>query len=540
LLAAGPLLRADVKMPAIFGDNMVLQQEMKAPLWGTADAGEKITVNGGGQSAETTAGLDGKWRVDLGPYPNGTGAFTLTVAGKNTLTFQNVLPGDVWIFSGQSNMEYALGSAATGAQAAAQATDPDIRIFVVKRAISPTPLSDLQGKWEVCRPGVVGTFSAVGYFFAHKLRQTVKHPMGLIGTYWGGTPGEAWLPLPAIQNDPSLKMWLDAYTKFQADYPAAKAAFPAQTADYQAKLAQWQTDAGNAFDQAMAGWKTAAAAAKAAGQSEPPKPQPAKPKPNPPMSPDDNNHMVTGLFNAMVAPLVPYGIKGVVWYQGEANAFHQLAYPYRALLANGLIKGWRDQWGEGDFTFLVVQLPGLDSKGMWDRWAELRESQDHAVASQPNAGLAVTIDLGDPNNIHPAGKEPVGDRLALLARHLTFGEKDLVWMGPTFSGIKIDGPTATITFANTGSGLVIGSAPWVPADRKPLPTTSLLGFALAGADQKFVPAEARIDGNTVIVSSPDVPNPVAVQYAWGQFPDCNLYNKEGLPAAPFRTDNWED
>jgi sialate O-acetylesterase len=535
---------ADVKMPAIFGDHMVLQQDTALPVWGTADAGEKVTVSVGSSTGSAVAGTDGKWMVKLTPLPAGTTPLTMTVAGKNTLTFQDVLAGDVWICSGQSNMEFGLSMAHNAQDEIPKANIPLLRLFLVPLKASLVPLNDiaalppdtspLTGHWQVCTPenviniGGWKGFSAIGYFFGRELQSHLNRPIGLIGSYWGGTPAKAWTSVEALQKEPILKRYADFHDRMLAgDTPEAEADYQSKETAYLPLKAKWDQDFGVAYNATMKDWNEATAKAKAAGQPLPPKPLPSTPAPAAPNNPAGGPNFPCTLFNGMIAPLIPYAIKGTIWYQGEAD----IAGPvlYRTLFAD-MITDWRAQWGQGDFPFLFVQLAGCTSPNL--NWAELQYSQLKTL-SLPNTGMATAVDVGG-NSIHPRDKIDVGLRLALAARHVAYGE-NLVYSGPIYDKIEIADNKATVHFTQIGSGLVIGKTPWVADGLVPLPTDSLVGFTIAGADNKFVPADATITGNSVVVSSSQVTQPVSVRYAFGSATG-NLYNKEGLPASPFRSD----
>jgi sialate O-acetylesterase len=548
---------ADVKMPAIFGDHMVLQQEMKLPVWGWAAAGEKVTVTVGGETEQTTAGPDGKWRVDLPPFPDGTPAVTMTVKGNNTVTFTDVLIGDVWICSGQSNMEFPLDKATGGLDEARKANDSQLRLFQVARNHAFDPQSDLVGHWALVKPATtstfsavgylksewgvpasapVSTFSAVGYFFGRELRADLRRPIGLISSNWGGTPAEAWTSLSGLKKEPALEHYADEHDLTVANYPKALAEAPARDAAWRAAVAKWQKAIGPSYGPILRKWNADVAAAKAENRPLPPSPPPPVPKPLAPLPPDGGQKLSCVLYNGMIAPLIPYGIKGVIWYQGESNVPQAMEY---RILFSRMISDWREKWGEGNFPFLYVQLANFFGGGYTNTdWGVLRESQTQTL-SLPKTGMAVAIDIGNPNDIHPKDKLNVGKRLALAAEHVAYG-KDLVYSGPMFRGMQIHGGSARITFTQVGGGLKIGKAPSVPEGFQALPDTKLVGFFVAGADKKWSPADAKIDGDAVVVSSGQVTQPVAVRYAFMNSPQCNLYNKEGLPASPFRTDNWVD
>lgn len=534
-LGGGGWVRADVKMPSVFGDHMVLQQEAGLPVWGTADAGEKVTVTVGNKSASATAGADGKWMVKLSPLPAESAPVTMTVAGKNTLTFSDVLVGDVWVCSGQSNMEFGLKQAHNAQDEVPKASDPQLRLFHVPKKSTLDPQTDVVAKWEICTPETILNFSAVGYFFGRDLRATLKRPIGLIETDWGASTAQAWTSLSGLQKDAELSHYVVDHDKMVADFPAASAAYPGLLAAYQADLAAWEKEVGAAYRPLFEAWQKEDAAAKAAGQPSPRQPVLARPKPLPPVEPYGNNKTPTTLFNGMVAPLIPYGIKGAIWYQGESNASSAGAIEYRTLFGR-MITDWREKWNEGDFPFLFVQLAGYGGNGPRDTWPVLRESQLKTLAL-PNTGMASAVDIGDARNIHPQDKLDVGLRLALAAKHVAYGQQ-VVYSGPIYDSMKVEGSAIRVSFTQTGGGLIIGTAPWKPATAAPLPTDQLVGFAIAGADQNWLPAEAKIEGNTVVVSSAQVPQPVAVRYAWVNSPVCNLYNKENLPASPFRTVDW--
>jgi sialate O-acetylesterase len=477
---------ADIKLPAVFSDNMVLQKMEKTPFFGTADKGEAVTVKMGEAVGETTAGDDGKWRLFVDTR-NAKGPIEVSVKGKNSIAIKNVLIGEVWLASGQSNMEMAVGGSKDSDLEIAAANYPEIRMFTVEKATAMEPATDVKGKWEVCTPEVTGHYSAVGYFFARDLHQQLKTPVGVIHTSWGGTVAEAWTSREALTAaDPDVKVIIE---KFDA---ARVKVTPETIEKYRADVKEWQK------------------AGSVRGK------QPRKPA-----GVDDPN-APTALYNAMVAPIVGYGIKGAIWYQGESNAGR--AYQYRKLFPT-MIQDWRGRWGEGDFSFYWVQLANFmarDKEPAESGWAELREAQTMTQAL-PNSGQAVIIDIGEGLDIHPKNKEDVGRRLARLALKKDYG-KNIVDSGPVFDSMSVEGDTVRIRFKNAAGGLV--------AKEKPT------GFAVAGEDKKFVWADAKVEGETVVLKSPAVGKPVAVRYAWGNNPEVSLYNRTNLPAAPFRTDDW--
>lgn len=486
----------DVRLPAVIGDNMVLQQGEPVGIWGWADPNEQVMVSVSWHSMEwaVKADKDGKWKFNV-TSPKVGGPYEITLKGKNTVAIKNILVGEVWVCSGQSNMQMAVRSSANSQEEIAAAKYPKIRLFYVQREVAAKPKDDCTGAWVECSPESIPGFSAVAYFFGRELHKELNVPIGLIHTSWGGTPAEAWTTSEMLQTDEDFKPILTRYEELVANYPQAKA-------DYDKKVEQW---------------KQAVEKAKAEGKN-PPR------RPGAPRGPD-NPHSPSGLYNAMIAPLIPYGIQGAIWYQGESNAGR--AYQYRELFP-AMITSWRKTWGQGDFPFLFVQLANFkavkEEPGESD-WAELREAQLKTL-SLPNTGMAVIIDIGEAKDIHPKNKQDVGKRLAAWAMGTTYGRKAAAYSGPLYRAMKVDGNKVTLSFDQIGTGLVAkGDGP-------------LKGFAIAGEDKKFVWADAKIEGGTVVVSSEAVANPVAVRYAWADNPICNLYNKEGLPASPFRTDEW--
>lgn len=493
-LCALSSLRADVALPAIFGNHMVLQGGIALPVWGTAAPGEKITVSIAGQKAETTAGSNGKWMLKLNPLAITSTPTEMTVAGKNTLTFTDVIVGDVWVCSGQSNMQVGLRAANYGQEEAAKADYPGMRLFKPAQKYAFDPLADCKGEWIVCSPQALqqGRFSAVGFFFGKELYHHLGRPIGLVQVAWGGTAGQLWMSLEALEGNAELKYRADEF-----------------------KEAKKNSGQGTAEE---AGAKELVA-----------KDETVAPK------------IPTVLFNGLINPLIPYGIKGVIWYQGEANGKSEESSKEYVTLMTELIKDWRSRWGQGDFPFLYVQLEGFDQlpkrpaiNGKF--YPDLRQAQLKTL-SVPKTGMAVALDIGEKNQAHAKNKLDVGRRLALVARHVAYGE-DLVYSGPLYKSMAVEGGKVRLSFTNTGGGLVIGSHPPVRVDEEPKPPADHLdGFIIAGSDKNFVPAQAKIDGDTVLVWSDQVPRPTAVRYAWEGFPDnANLYNKEALPAAGFATD----
>ena len=485
----------DVRLPAIIGDNMVLQQGKKVAIWGWAEPNEEVTVSVSWRTMQWSVRADkeGNWQFEMTP-PKLGGPYEMTFQGRNTVTIKNVLVGEVWVASGQSNMQWSVQASANPQEEIAAAKYPEIRLFYVKREVADEPKSDCTGNWVECRAETIPGFSAVAYYFGRELHKELNVPVGLIHTSWGGTPAEAWTRRGELEKEvdfaPILKRSADAIAR----YPQAKA-------DYEKKLEAW---------------KEAVKKAKEAGEKEPRRPR----GPSPPL----NAHTPAALYNAMIAPLIPYRIQGAIWYQGESNASR--AYQYRKLFP-AMITNWRTDWGQGDFQFLFVQLANfmaVKDEPAESSWAELREAQLKTLAV-PNTGMAVIIDIGEANNIHPKNKQDVGRRLAAWALGTTY-KKKRVYSGPLYKSMKVESGKAVLSFDHVGGGLVAKGG------------DALKGFSIAGEDKKFVWADARIEGNTVVVGSEAVTEPVAVRYAWADNPICTLYNAEGLPASPFRTDNW--
>lgn len=494
-LAAAPVA-ADVKPHALFSSHMVLQQGCQAPIWGTAAEGEKVTVRFMDQEAAATA-EGGRWMVRLGPFKAG-GPATLTITGRNTVTLDDVLVGEVWICSGQSNMQWPVSLSAEPEKTIASSDLPTIRLFTVPRAGAATPQRDIKSEWQLCNPKTVPGFSAVALAFGRELNRALGVPIGLVNTSFGGTPAEAWTRREVLAAEPSLAPLLERDAAAVKNYDPEKA-----KADHAGRLKAWEK---------------IAAKAKLAGKKAPPQPRMA---PNP----ANNPQRPCVLYNAMIAPLVPYAIRGAIWYQGESNAGR--AHEYLTLFP-AMIENWRADWKQGDFPFLFVQLAPfmkIEASPAESAWAELRESQRLTTHKLKDTAMAVITDVGDETDIHPKQKAPVGARLALAARALGHGE-NIVYSGPEYDSMRVDGDKAILRFKHVGSGLVARGGP-------------LTGFTIAGEDRKFHRAEARIDGSEIVVSSAAVEKPVAVRFGWANFPVVNLWNKDGLPASPFRTDDFK-
>ncbi len=629
----------DIDLPILFSDNMVLQRDKNIPVWGTAVPGGEIIVEIAGQQKSTEVTKDGKWRIDLQPISVG-GPYDLIIIGVDTISYKNVMVGEVWICSGQSNMEMALagwGKINNYKEEIANADYPNIRLFQVKHTTSTQPIDTINCTgWDECSPETISDFSSVAYFFGRKLFKELDIPIGLIHTSWGGTPAEAWTSAEALKKLTDFKDEVDMIESIDLDNTQTIEEYRADIKvrgekiisgdagfkngkpiwnDTQLKLSDWKTmklptrweNAGHPYldgimwfrkeidiPQSMTGTDltlhlgpvndidiTWFNGIKVGGLSDANIPREYKipkslvkpgknvivvnvqdigysggmwgtadqmfivnnkgkkislagewlykigfntkilgPKPR---SPEDPNRP-TVLYNAMLNPLIPYAIQGAIWYQGESNAGR--AHQYQTLFPT-MIKDWRSQWNQGDFPFLFVQLANfmeLQTEPKDDDWAELREAQLMTL-SLPNTGMAVAIDIGDAIDIHPKNKQDVGKRLALNALNLVY-DQEIEYSGPIYKSNTIEGNKINLTFDHVYSGLTT-------------PKNEVFkGFSIAGSDKKFYWAQAKIDGNSIVVWNNKVKNPVAVRYAWAANPICNLYNKAGLPASPFRTDSW--
>ena len=650
---------ASVAMPDLFSDHAVLQRAKTVPVWGKADAGETVRVSVAGQSASAQADRDGRWRVNLDLSDAAPGPFELVAEGpSNRAEAKDVLIGEVWVCSGQSNMDWSVSRTLHAADSIAQSSNARLRVFEPKHILSDHPLDEVHGTWLISGPEVAGRFPAVGYFFGKNLQQALQVPVGLISTSWGGTPSEAWTSQEALDSDPDLKTGsrkviahVDGWPQRIADYAnrltawekqygveLPPAADPAAYADPKVSTADWtpvtlpgklpaaaviwvrrtvtitpemtigplfvqpgiisdfdavylngvkcgETPVGKSGSATARSYyleKSIPGAATVAIRIVSPKGEPAvtgagisidhaplagewRAKievPAPTLSAEAKSAYPAPLelvpypfrtpgrvYNSMLHSFIPYGIAGAVWYQGEDNA--ERAYQYRKAFPL-MIQDWRRRWGRGDFPFYWCQLPGFGPYSATpdeSPEAELREAQTKTLAL-PNTGQAILIDLGEEGDIHPRNKLPVGDRLARIALQQTY-HRPVKSSGPTYAGFKIEGDAIRVRFDHTLGGLKAHPIPptyqLMTVDATPVPRvrhspdSQVEGFAICGADRKWVWAQATIEGSTVVVRSPAVPNPVAVRYAWAQSPLCNLYNgAAGLPAGPFRTDDFPE
>jgi len=492
-IVAQAVVCASPRLASVFGDNMVIQRDRPAPVCGWADPGEPIEVTIAGKSARGVTGADGRWRATLPPIPAG-GPFDLDVRGKTNLTLHNVLVGEVWLCAGQSNMGFGLNNCLNAAREEASANYPALRVFGVKEQFAQTPLDDVTGHWSICTPSTAGSYSAVSYYFGRDLTRALGVPVGLIVSAIGGTRAETWTARGDLAADPAyadqLAAWKDVshdrFVQIGIDYRAFQ--------NYRDHI--WPQLEKEAKDKGL-----------------PASERPVQPKLR-------LHDCPSAAFDGMIAPLLGLAIRGVVWYQGEDNVARADQY---ASLFPTLIRQWRRDWAEGDFPFAFVQLSNFGAsppQPAESKWARLRECQRKALAL-PNTGMAVSIDVGDANNIHYPNKEPAGDRLARWALAKVYGRPDSAPSGPLETSVKRDADSIVVHFANAGSGLIARGG-------------DLKYFAVCGSDGKYVWANATIEGETVRVRAAGIPEPVSVRYAWADDPSgANLFNSDGLPASPF-------
>lgn len=522
--ATAAISASGLRLPAVFGNHMVLQRDTIIPVWGWATAGETVKVTAGSAAASAKADGSGKWLVKLAKLPASAAPITVTVtAPSKTITFTDVLVGDVWLCSGQSNMALPLSGASNATEELAQANHPTLRLFKPKTQAAIQPRPDCSGQWQLCTPDTAKGITAVGYFFAKDITESQKIPVGLIDTSVGSTPCQSWTSLAALKSDPDLeKFYVAPVAALIADPVAAKAAHD-----------KWLAAGGAEFQAAMRKYYQDYYLATKNGQ-----PISSIAHPKPPATPEPpyfDNAVVfpTVLYNGTISPLAPFALKGALWYQGEGNASAAALY---GKLLTAMIHCWRDLWQQGDFPFYIVQLPNIGARATQPEqaiggWPLIREQMRLIAKKVPNTGLAVAIDLGE-KSLHPPFKCEVGRRLALAVRQDVYGEK-IVGHSPVPESWKIDGDKVVIKFVNVGTGLKIGAPPKGSLTAPPA-TDVIKGFSIAGSDHKFVWATARIEGqDTVVVSSSAVQTPVVVRYGWASYPEVNLYNSGDLPASPF-------
>ena len=483
LVCLSPLVSwAEVSVPNIFGDHMVLQRNQKNKIWGRANAGEEVRVSIDGKTQETVADRGGAWSVQLEPLPAG-GPYELTISGSNNLVFQDILVGEVWICSGQSNMEWAVANSNDADLVRTTANYPKIRMINYPNKGSQEPVwTHGNSPWQVCRPETVGNFSAVGYFFGRELFQAIDVPIGLINDSWGGSAVDAWIDRDLLEADEDYKPTLDRWLAMEKNHDLLLT---------KAELSEEDKTELEKLKGLMVG-----------------------------------NQRPGNIYNGVLKSHLGFGIRGAIWYQGESNAWR--AYQYRDLFPK-MIAAWREEWGQGDFPFYWVQLADYlpeKAEPSESSWAELREAQTMTMSRLPNTGEAVIIDVGEGKDIHPRNKVIVGQRLARWALANQYGVK-IACQSPTYSSMEKQAGKIVLSFKHVDRG-------WRPFDVK-----EPVGFAIAGEDRKFVWAEAKLlEGNRIEVSSSEVSDPVAVRYAWADNPVCNMFNGVDLPLTPFRTDDW--
>lgn len=489
------VLSGQITMPSIFGDHMVLQQKQSNPVWGWSTAGETVSVSINGQEHMAKADENGYWKVKLQPIPVG-GPYQMQVVGATSkFHINDILVGEVWICSGQSNMQWPVRNTNSAELAALTANYPNIRLITVPPVGTETPQNEFDGEWTAANPETVKNFSAVGYFFGRRLHHALDVPIGLIDNAWGGSSAEAWVSKEQMMKDPKYSELMAWWKDKEMNY------------NFDAEIAKWQKE--------QKVWSDTPIGDRAGNA--------------PQRRPADllrGQHRPANIYNGVLHPTIGYGIKGVIWYQGESNAAR--AYQYRDLFPM-MIQHWREQWGQGDFPFYWVQLADFQAEKndpSEAAWAELREAQTMTMQRLKNVGEAVIIDVGEGRDIHPRNKQTVGDRLSRWALAKDYN-KDIQFKGPSFTQKKIENNKITITFNSVGKGLYA------------FDTREPQGFVIAGANKKFVNAQAKIiSNNQMEIWSDDIDNPVAVRYAWAINPICNMYSRDGLPMTPFRTDEW--
>jgi sialate O-acetylesterase len=489
--------RAEFSLHPLISDHAVFQRDVPFPVIGKADPGAEVEVRWQGKDFKAKAGADGKWLVKLDPSPaNGKGQILKATSGTNSIEVSDILIGEVWLASGQSNMEWKLKQCVAQSVEAEKADDPLLRLVGISHSPSREPSDNVKISWNLSSKGSALNFSAVGYFFGRELRRDLKVPVGVIQSAVGGTPAEAWTPIEFLQAEPDFAKAVKDREEYSNWYPRLLEKYEKEKPAYDLAVAEAE--------------KTGA---------KPPK------KLRPPNPPEKNPNLASVLWNGMIHPLVPYPIRGVIWYQGEANAYR--AEVYEKLLT-GMIGSWRKAWGQGDFPFLIVQLADFnynEEGGSGTTWAKLRDAQSAVADHVAKTGMAVILGLGEPGDIHPQRKMEVGQRLALLAKRIAYGQ-EVDGDGPIYQSVDFSAGEAKVTFRDVAGVLKT-------TDQK-----EVGGFAVAGSDKQFKPAQVRLEKNQVILKSSEVASPAFVRYAWCNRPtDANLTDESNLPARPFRTDS---
>lgn len=490
LLGSQSIAQAELKLPSIFGDSMVVQRDQEIHVWGWTTPGQAVTAQLGDRSGQTTANGEGRFDLMIDSLPAG-GPYELSVQADEQKVFTDVLVGEVWVCSGQSNMAWPVQTANDADLEMLSANYSNIRLISVPQVGTQEPQKDFEGSWTAATPQSVANFSAVGFLFGRRLHQVLDVPIGLIDNAWGGSAAEAWIPRDVLEADGKYDALLTGWSERMAKY------------DHSELVTAWEIKRKKWIANGRKG--------------------------NAPRQPRDDatgNQRPANIYNGVLLPTIGYTMRGVIWYQGESNASR--AYQYRDLFPL-MIQTWRDQWGQGDFPFYWVQL--ADFRNETDQpaasdWAELREAQTMTMARLPQTGQAVIVDVGEGRDIHPRNKQIVANRLARWALAKDYGY-DIVHQSPTYSKVDFDGNQATVEFDHVGKGLYT------------FDVNEPIGFAIAGDDQVFHPASAKLSGkDKVVLGSPEVANPVAVRYAWADNPICNVQSRDGLPMTPFRTDDW--
>lgn len=508
LTSTGITARAELALPHFFSDHMVLQRERAAAVWGTASPNAEVSVSFKGKTASSKADAKGAWRAAIETGAADAKGAELTVAGEGkTLTIKDVLVGEVWLASGQSNMVYTMNRSPDYEALIAKADYPALRFFLAPQVTAAEPQHDIDGEWAASTAKTVPNFSAVAFFFALKLHQELGVPVGVIKSAWGGKPVETFTSREALNTLPGTKVLVDAALNADRTFDQSKA-----QAAYEAQLKKWEEI-------------TAAERQKPAAERK----RVAK-KPAPPKRPFLTEGQPGVLFDAMINPFVGYTMRGAIWYQGEANA-KAGAVPYDQTLPL-MIRDWRNRWGD-EFSFYFVQLANYHAPstepGTPDAWALLQDRMRRSLATTPKTGMAVINEVGEAGNIHPKDKKTPGERLARWALAKDYS-RDLIYSGPLFKSSEVRGDAIRVSFDHAGTGL------------KSRDGGALKRFEIAGADRKWHWADAKIDGtDAVLVNSAEVKQPIAVRYAWASNPTgANLVNSDGLPASIFRTDDWDD
>ena len=481
---------AELRMSSVFGDSMVVQRDKPIHIWGWTKPNQQVTAKLGGHTASGKSNADGRFDLSLDPLPAG-GPHELVIVADEKHTFTDVLVGEVWVCSGQSNMQWSVDQANDADLEKLAASFPNLRLITVPQVGTQTPQHDFEGAWESCTPENVGKFSAVGFFFGRQIHQTLDVPVGLIDNAWGGSAAEAWVRRDLMESD---KKYADLLKKW--DDLAASFDFEAEQAKYKERLAKWnETKKGN--------------------------------RPRAPRNQLAGQHRPANLYNGVLLPIIGYTIRGVIWYQGESNSGR--AYQYRDLFPM-MIQNWRDDWKQGDFPFYWVQLADYLAEKQEpgeSAWAELREAQTMTMSKLPNTGEAVILNLGEATDIHPKNKQDVAKRLARWALAKDYGI-NVPYQSPAYESMVV-----------TTNGRVNVDFDHVGAKIDTFDVREPIGFAIAGKDKKFVKAQAKIvDKDTIQVWNDSVKEPVAIRYAWADNPVCNVQSAEGLPLTPFRTDDW--